>query len=87
MSYTILYGAGVEREMSKLPPPVLKRVDTAILRLGNNPRPHRCKKLTGHGNLHRIRVGDWRIVYEVNDARHEVEIQIVANRKDVYRGL
>ena len=73
--------------MSRLPQPVLKRVDRAILGLGDNPRPHGCKKLTGPGNLHRIRIGDWRIVYEVNDARREVEIQIIANRKDVYRRL
>ena len=87
MNYTILYRPGVEREMSKLPWPLLKRVDMAIIGLANNPRPHGSKKLGGHGNLYRIRVGDWRIVYEVSDLRHEVEIQIVANRKDVYRGL
>ena len=87
MNYTILYRPGVEREMSKLPGRILRRVDRAILGLSSNPRPHGCKKLTGYGNLHRIRVGDWRVVYEVNDVRSEVEIQIVANRKDVYRGL
>ena len=87
MNYTILYRPGVERDMSKLPRPVLKRVDSAILGLGENPRPHGSKKLKGHANLYRTRVGDWRIIYEVSDARREIEIQIVANRKDVYRGL
>ena len=87
MSYATLYRPGVEREMSKLPRPILKRVDAAILGLSNNPRPHGSKKLTGHANLYRIRVGDWRVVYEVDDSKREIEIQIVANRKDVYRGL
>jgi mRNA interferase RelE/StbE len=87
LNYTILYRPGVDREMAKLPRPVLRRVDMAILGLGSNPRPHSCKKLTGQGNLYRVRVGDWRIVYEVSDSRREVEIQIVANRKDVYRRL
>ena len=87
MNYTILYRRGVERDMSKLPSVVLKRVDATILGLGSNPRPHGSKKLSGHANLYRVRVGDWRIVYEVSDVRREIEIQIVANRKDVYRGL
>ena len=87
MSYTILYRPGVERDMSKLAKPVKKRVDAVILDLGNNPRPHGCKKLTGYQNLYRIRVGDWRVVYEAMDARREIEIQIVANRRDVYRRL
>ena len=87
MSYSITYGSGVERDIAKLPKALLRRVDRAIMGLSENPRPPGCKKLAGQGKLCRIRVGDWRIVYEVDDARRAVDVQIVADRKDVYRGL
>ena len=87
MSYAIRYRSGVERDVSRLNRPILKKVNQAIMSLADNPRPHKCVKLTGYDDLFRLRVGDWRIVYEVNDARRLVEVQIVAHRREVYRGL
>jgi len=73
--------------MAGLPAPVLRRVDKAILSLGENPRPPGCRKLVGAASLWRLRVGDWRIVYEIDDVRCIIEIRIVAHRREVYRGL
>ena len=57
----------------------------AIFALGHNPRPLGCKKLTGPGDLYRIRVGEWRVVYTVEDSRLVVLVVRVGHRGDVYR--
>jgi mRNA interferase RelE/StbE len=87
MSYSIRYGPGVERDLSRLPRSLLRRIDKAIIVLADVPRPHNCVKLAGHATLYRVRVGDWRIVYGIDDTRATVEIQIIAHRREVYRGL
>jgi mRNA interferase RelE/StbE len=51
------------------------------------PRPPGCVKLTGYPNLYRIRVGNYRIVYEIQDAKLIIIVITVADRKDVYRDL
>ena len=73
--------------MARLAAGVLRRVDSAIQNLGENPRPPGCRKLAGASGLWRIRIGDWRVVYEIDDAARIIEIQIVAHRRDVYRGI
>jgi mRNA interferase RelE/StbE len=50
-------------------------------------RPPQCVKLAGHESLYRLRVGDWRIVYAVDDARRFATVTIVAHRREIYRGL
>lgn len=87
MSYAIYFGPGVERDMSRLPRGILVRVDRAITALADTPRPAGCKKLVGQVNLYRVRVGDWRIVYEIDDAQRIVIVAIVGHRREVYRGL
>jgi mRNA interferase RelE/StbE len=87
MSYEIRYNRGVDRDIARLPRPVMLRVDTAIMALADDPRPPKCVKLTGYSTLYRVRIGDWRVVYDVDDARQIVEVQIVAHRREVYRGL
>ena len=87
MSYELQYRPGIERDLSRLPKGVLARVDRALMSLIQDPRPHGCKKLAGGGDLWRLRVGDWRIVYEIDDSSRIVDIQIVAHHRDVYRGI
>lgn len=87
MSYAVHYRPGVPRDLARLPKGVLRRVDKAIMSLAGDPRPPGCRKLAGTSRLWRLRVGDWRIVYEIDDARHIIEVQIVAHRRDVYRGI
>lgn len=59
----------------------------AIVGLADNPRPHGCKKLTHSEQLYRIRVGDYRIVYTIQDKQLVVLIIRIAHRKDIYRRL
>jgi mRNA interferase RelE/StbE len=61
-----------------------KAIESAIDALQVNPRPPGCKKLQGEPNMWRIRVGDFRIIYSIDDAILIVEILRVVNRKDAY---
>ena len=72
------------RDLDRLSPNEFKRVDERILALGSNPRPRGVVKL--HGNVHRIRVGSWRVIYVRYDASNIVIISPVKRReKDTYR--
>jgi mRNA interferase RelE/StbE len=63
---------------------VFKRIDRKILALADNPRPPGCKKLRGYRDQWRIRVGDWRVVYLIDDVARLVTITRVAHRREVY---
>ncbi|MFN2226065.1 MAG: type II toxin-antitoxin system RelE family toxin [Anaerolineae bacterium] len=73
------------RIFRRLPKPLLQRIREAISGLARSPWPPGCKKLAGYDNLFRIRVGDWRISYAVEEDRLIVLVIEVAPRGDVYR--
>jgi mRNA interferase RelE/StbE len=70
--------------MERLDNTLLRRIDEALLRLAGNPRSQGFKKLTGVP-LYRIRVGTYRIVYEINDPKQLVTVVTIGHRRDVYR--
>jgi mRNA interferase RelE/StbE len=65
----------------------VKRIDTAILALADNPRLAGCVRLSGQFHLWRIRIGDYRVLYEIQDKLLIVLVVSVAHRREVYRGL
>jgi len=73
-----------ERELRALPRDVLRRVDRAIQGLRIEPRPNGCRKLQGSTSLFRIRVGDYRIVYELEDQAVLVLVIRVRHRREAY---
>lgn len=73
--------------MRNLPTPVVARVLRKIEGLKSNPFPRAAIKLSGAERLYRIRVGEYRVVYEVDARAREVIIHYVRHRRDVYRGL
>ncbi len=85
MSYTVLLLPAAEREWRKLPREIRPRVDRAMLALEDTPRSHGATKLSGSSDRWRIRVGDYRIVYYINDTEQELTILRVAHRRQVYR--
>jgi mRNA interferase RelE/StbE len=87
MSYAIEYRASLKRDMRRLDAQTVKRIDAAILALADNPRPAGCVRLSGRSELWRIRVGSYRILYEIHDDRLVVIVVTVAHRREVYRGL
>jgi mRNA interferase RelE/StbE len=76
--------ASAERDMTSLPKTIFRTVSKKILDLESNPRPQRCKKLSGREE-YRVRVGDYRVLYIVNDVTKVIDIVAVGHRKDVYR--
>jgi mRNA interferase RelE/StbE len=60
------------------------RIDRKILALAETPRPAGCKKLKGHRDLWRIRVGEWRVLYIVDDTARLVRVTRIAHRREVY---
>jgi len=63
---------------------VLARVFRKLEALAQNPRPPGCKKLKGYKDQWRVRVGDWRVVYIVDDAGKSVSVTRIAHRREVY---
>lgn len=82
--YTIALSRSARKELEKLTPAVAERVTVAIDRLANDPRPPGCVKLTGSEGW-RIRVGDWRVVYTIEDVVLVVEVIAVRPRGSAYR--
>lgn len=83
--YRILLERSAERDLRRLSTEVHERVITAIRGLAVNPRPSGCRKLSGSENDWRIRVGDYRVVYEIADDIRVVRINRVRHRREVYR--
>jgi mRNA interferase RelE/StbE len=71
--------------MKRLPASVVQRILDAIYRLAADPRPHGCIKLKGFDNKYRIRVGDYRVLYEIHQKIVVVLIIEISHRKDAYR--
>ena len=84
MKYTVLILRGAQKELAQLSTESYGRVRDAIRELAINPRPSGCLKLTGRGGW-RIRVGDYRVVYEIDDKGRTVTVFHVGHRRDVYR--
>lgn len=84
MSYIVKLKRSVEKELERLPEKIHDRIVHALLSLKENPLPHGVKKLHGREG-YRIRVGDYRILYTINDTEQKVEVFSVADRKEVYR--
>ncbi|MEK7353868.1 MAG: type II toxin-antitoxin system RelE/ParE family toxin [Chloroflexota bacterium] len=84
MTYAILILRRAQKELARLPSEPYERAKAAIMNLSQQPRPVGYLKLTGREGL-RIRVGDYRIIYEINDVQRLVTILHVGHRRDVYR--
>jgi mRNA interferase RelE/StbE len=85
MRYEIVIKPTAEKGLDKTPRPLRRRIADALEELRDDPRPEGVAKLAGTEDLWRVRVGDYRIVYEVDDRQATVTILRVAHRKDVYR--
>lgn len=73
------------KALAALPRKEQQRVRAAVDLLAENPRPPGCVALTGEAHAYRVRVGDYRIVYEVFDDRLVVQVVRIGHRRDVYR--
>ena len=86
MSYEVILSRKSERVLKKAPPEERERLKEALIKLGKNPWLTRYKKLKGYP-FYRIRVGDYRIIYSVDDESKRVYVLIIGKREGVYDEL
>jgi mRNA interferase RelE/StbE len=84
-SFRLEWRASVHKDLRKVPPEANVKIVAAALTLVENPFPSGVKKLSGCQSTFRIRVGDYRIIYEVHASESLVMVQRVRHRKDAYR--
>ena len=84
MNYVVLLKASAERELEHLPARLHDRIVERLVSLSSAPRPRGSKKLHGM-EAYRIRVGDYRVLYEVDDRRLRVTVYSIGHRREVYR--
>ena len=87
MAYRLEFTEAAVQDLAALPRDILSRVNARILALADRPRPRGSILLQGSRNLRRLRVGAYRVIYQVDDAQQVVTIARVRHRRDVYRGL
>ncbi|MDO8793727.1 MAG: type II toxin-antitoxin system RelE/ParE family toxin [Vicinamibacterales bacterium] len=83
-NYRLAVKRSASKEITHLPKVDCQRVVGKIQALARDPRPHGCEKLSG-AEKYRVRQGDYRILYEINDSSRTVTVVKVGNRKEVYR--
>ena len=83
-SYRVVLTSSAERELKKLPADLVARIVPRLESLASNPRPAGCRKLQGGDREWRIRVGDYRVVYTIDDRRLLVEVVRIRHRREVY---
>jgi mRNA interferase RelE/StbE len=83
-AYELLLRPSVEKDLKKIPAADLRKILARIETLRENPRPVGCAKLSGE-EYYRVRQGDYRIVYEIEDNRLIVIVVKVGHRRDIYR--
>ncbi len=84
MSYAIEILRSARKQLERIAADHQERVLTALEALAQTPRPDGCSKLTGR-EAWRIRIGDYRVVYEIDDEAKIVVIVVIAHRRDAYR--
>ena len=82
--YDVFLKPSAEMDLRRLPTPTVQRVLPRIAALSGDPRPHGVVKLTGAERLYRIRLGDYRIVYEIEDEDGRVTVYYVRHRSQAY---
>lgn len=85
MSYRLILSKPAVKALRDLPSSVNIRVAAAIDGLREDPRPHGCKRLHGNEELWRIRVGDYRVLYAIDDGIRIVDVRRIGHRGDIYR--
>ena len=85
MAYSILIRPAAIRDLKALPPDARGRVERALDRLVDDPRPPGARKLARVNDEWRLRVGDYRALYFINDSQRQVVVARVAHRREAYR--
>ena len=82
--YSITFARSARRELEALPNSLIIRIFSKIEALSIEPRPNGCRKLQGFINLWRIRIGDYRVIYSIDDSTETIDIVAVRHRREAY---
>ncbi len=85
MTYTVRWLSVATQQLAKLPREVAKRIDEATFALSNDPRGPSVIHMKGPGRPHRLRVGEYRVIFQIDDQKIEVLVLSVGARKEAYR--
>ena len=84
MKFQIILPKSVQKELDRLPDEIARRILSRLAALETNPRPADVKKLKGR-DAWRIRVGDYRVIYEIHDRILQIIVVTVGHRREIYR--
>lgn len=84
MSYTVLIERRALKQLKRIPPPHHERIKKAVRALSEDPRPADAAKLTGR-SAWRIRIGEYRVIYEINDEDDSILVVVLGPRGEVYK--
>ncbi|WP_414755976.1 type II toxin-antitoxin system RelE family toxin [Anabaena sp. CCY 9910] len=85
MTHTVIIPKPVQKQLDSLQDEIRDRILEKILLLAENPRPEGVVKLRGYDNEYRIRIGDYRVRYEIDDSELIVLLLLCKHRKEIYK--
>ena len=85
MPHSVAVSKSAHKDLRRIAPAQLPKLIAALGALAETPRPAGVRKLVGSDNRYRVRVGDYRIIYEIFDTSERIEVQAVRHRRDAYR--
>lgn len=83
--YSLRFKASVEKDLRRIPAATRRRCLERISQLRSDPRPSGARQLVGSLRTYRLRVGTYRVVYQVDDSERSVTVEYVRHRRDAYR--
>jgi mRNA interferase RelE/StbE len=86
-SYTVEWSSKIKKDLQALDKPVQRRIFAAVELLRINPRPSKALRLVANEPKFRVRVGDYRIIYQIEDERLVILVVRIAHRRDVYKDV
>lgn len=87
LTYSVTFARSARKELESLSQTIALRILKKIESLPENPRPAGSKKLMGQNFLWRIRIGDYRVIYSIDDTSRLIDITVIRHRSSVYQGL
>jgi len=86
-SYKLFFDRDVEKDLSRIPKSDVRKIMSKVTKLYENPRPPQSLKLENSDITYRLRVGDYRVIYQIDEGKKIVTVYHIRHRKDVYRNI
>lgn len=86
-SYKLFFDSDVENDLANIPKSDARRIMLKVTKLYENPRPLQSVKLENSNSIYRLRIGDYRAIYQIDDHSKTVTVYHIRHRKDVYRNI